>query len=302
MSRAKPASAAPGPRKLPRRPASALAEKWTRIDGVDVFYRESPRPPADARVMAHVHGFGLSGRYLLPTAERLADEFHTYVPDLPGFGRSGKRRDMLDIPDLARATADFFDDRGVEKATLVGNSMGCPVILEFAHHYPERIDRAVLVSPAGGLFNQPLRRAIRQLTTDAPREPVKMARVAVPDYVRFGVPSTTRMFKALVSYPSLERLLELRIPTLVVLGERDPLLPHAHRVGEIASQTDTHVLIVLLEGAAHAINFSHPEQLAHIIRTFMDDLPMKNDPAWPADVRLYEVHRGAHHPPAKDAG
>ncbi|MFB7891269.1 alpha/beta fold hydrolase [Microbacterium sp. NPDC056044] len=298
MSSSKP-TPEPGGRKLPRRPASELAEKWTRIDGVDVFYRESPNPTKDERVMAHVHGFGLSGRYLLPTAERLADEFHTYVPDLPGFGRSGKRKDMLDIPDLARAAVDFFDDRGVEKATLVGNSMGCPVIIEFAHRYPERIDRAVLVSPAGGLFNQPLRRAIKQLSQDAPREPVKMARVAVPDYVRFGVPSTMRMFRSLTQYPSLQRLLEMRIPTLVVLGERDPLLPHAHRVDEIASQTDSHVLVVLLEGAAHAINFSHPGQLAHVIRHFMDDLPIENDPAWPGHVRLYEVHRGTHHPPAQ---
>lgn len=297
-----PSSASPAgkPRKLPRRPASTLAEKWTRIDGVDVFYRESPAPTADSRVMAHVHGFGLSGRYLLPTAERLSDEFHTYVPDLPGFGRSGKRKDMLDIPDLARAAVDFFDDRGVEKATLVGNSMGCPVIIEYAHRYPERIDRAVLVSPAGGVYNQPLRRAIAQLTKDAPREPTRMATVAVPDYVRFGVPSTMRMFRSLTQYPSLQRLLEMRIPTLVVLGERDPLLPHAHRVDEIASQTDTHVLVVLLEGAAHAINFSHPDQLAHVIRLFMDDQPIENDPAWPGHVRLYEVHRGKHHPPKKD--
>lgn len=289
---------APVARKLPRKPASTLAEKWTRVDGVDVFYRESPDPPAGARVLAHLHGFGLSGRYLLPTAEKLSDEFHTYVPDLPGFGRSGKRKDMLDIPDLAHAAADFFDDRGVDKVSLVGNSMGCPVILEFAHHYPERIERAVLVSPAGGAFNQPLRRAIAQLAKDAPREPTRMAKVAVPDYVRFGIPSTTRLFKALTQYPSLERLLSLKIPSLVVLGEKDPLLPHAHRVDEVASQTDSHILVVLLEGAAHAINFSHPDQLAHVIRLFMDDKPIENDPEWPGHVRLYEVHRGVNHPPA----
>ena len=292
-----PESARHRVRRTPRKPASALAERWTMIDGVDVFYRESPRPPADARVMAHIHGFGLSGRYLLPTAERLADEFHTYVPDLPGFGRSGKKRDMLDIPDLARAAADFLEDRGVAQATLVGNSMGCPVIIEFAHRFPERMDRAVLVSPAGGLFNQPLRRAMGQLSRDAPREPTRMARVAVPDYVRFGVPSTMALFKALTQYPSLQRLLEMRIPTLVVLGERDPLLPGSHRVNEIASQTDSHVLVVLLEGAAHAINFSHPDQLAHIIRLLMDDQPIVSDPSWPGDARVFEVHRGKHHPP-----
>lgn len=292
-----PESAKHRVRRTPRKPASALAEKWTTIDGVEVFYRESPRPPEDGRVMAHIHGFGLSGRYLLPTAERLADEFHTYVPDLPGFGRSGKRKDMLDIPDLAHAARDFLDDRGVEKATLVGNSMGCPVIIEFAHSYPERIERAVLVSPAGGLHNQPLRRAIGQLSQDATREPTRMARVAVPDYVRFGVPSTVALFRALTQYPSLERLLELKIPTLVVLGERDPLLPGGHRVNEIASQTDSHVLVVMLEGAAHAINFSHPYQLAHVIRLFMEDKPIVSEPQ--LNVRVFEIHRGAHHPEPK---
>ena len=135
-------------RRHPRRPHSALAERWALVDGVDVFYRESPTPPA-GRVMMHVHGFGLSGRYLLPTAERLADEFHTLVPDLPGFGRSGRATGGLDVPDLAHAAARFLDDRGIERVTLVGNSMGCPVICEFAHHYPDRLERAVIVSPAG---------------------------------------------------------------------------------------------------------------------------------------------------------
>ena len=118
-----------------------------------------------------------------------------------------------------------------------------------------------------------------------------MARVAVPDYVRFGVPSTTRLFRALTQYPSLQRLLEMQIPTLVVLGERDPLLPGTHRINEIASQTDTHVLVVLLEGAAHAINFSHPDELAHIIRLFMDDRADREQP------RLAEPGEGLRDPP-----
>jgi pimeloyl-ACP methyl ester carboxylesterase len=284
----------------PRKPASALAERWTMIDGVDVFYRESANPP-EARVMTHVHGFGLSGRYLLPTAELLADEFHTLVPDLPGFGRSGKAHASLDIPDLAHATARFLDDRGIRTASLVGNSMGCPVIVEFAHHYPERIERAVLVSPAGGIHNQPLRRAVGQLATDGGREPRKMITVATPDYLRFGVPSTFKMFRALTRYPSLQRLLELTIPTLVVLGTRDPLLPGPARIKEVASQEKNHVLLVVLEGAAHAINYSHPAELAHIIRLFMDDRPIVDLPG-SKGMRVFELHRGEHHPPAKSDG
>ncbi|MEI5584705.1 MULTISPECIES: alpha/beta fold hydrolase [unclassified Agromyces] len=286
-------------RSVARRRVSRLAERWTTVDGVRVFYRESVSPP-DAPVMMHVHGFGLSGRYLVPTAERLADEYHTLVPDLPGFGRSGGAADALDVPDLAHAAARFLDARGIERATLVGNSMGCPVICEFAYHYPDRIDRAVLVSPAGGVFNQPLRRAMAQIGRDGPREPPRLMGVVTPDYLRFGVPSTVRMFRALTQYPSLERMLALRIPTLAVLGDRDPLIPGSKRVDEVASRTDHHVLIVQIEGAAHAINFSHPGELSHVIRLFMHDRPIVDDPDSPGHARVYEIHRGTHHPPPRE--
>jgi len=285
-------------RRLPRHPASALAERWTTIDGVDYFYRESQNPP-DAPAMLHLHGFGLSGRYLLPTAERLQDEFHTYVPDLPGFGRSMKPRKPLDVPGLAHAAARFMDDREIDSATLVGNSMGCPVILEFAHHYPGRIDRAVLVSPAGGMHNQPLSRAMAQLARDGGREPSALVRVATPDYLRFGVSSTARMFNALMHYPSLERLLDLDVRTLVVLGDQDPLMPSPARVKEVAGHIANQALLVVIEGAAHAINFSHPGELANVIRQFMADRPIVDDPDSPGNARSYELHRGTVQPPAE---
>jgi pimeloyl-ACP methyl ester carboxylesterase len=278
---------------------SGLSERWTSNDGVKVFYRESSGPPGAAPMM-HLHGFGLSGRYLLPTAELLAGEFRTLVPDLPGFGRSGRPRQPLDVPELAQAAAAFLDDRGIEKVTLVGNSMGCAVICEFAHLYPERLERAVLVAPAGGLHNQPLPRALRQLARDGIREPLGLMQVAVPDYLRFGVPSTLRMFRALTRYPALDRLLQLHIPTLVVLGSADPLMPAPPRVKEVAGQIDNSVLLVVIHGAAHAINFSHPGELANVIRQFMSDEPIVDDPDSPGQARVYEIHRGVHLPGPTD--
>jgi pimeloyl-ACP methyl ester carboxylesterase len=280
------------------RSESSLAERWTKVDGIDIFYRESPEPP-DAPVMMHMHGFGLSGRYLLPTAELLRDDFHTLVPDLPGFGRSGNAPKPLDVPDLAHAAARFLDDRGIESATLVGNSLGCAVIVEFAYTYPDRLDRAILVSPAGGVQNQPMPRAVRQLTHDGIREPVRLLSVAVPDYLRFGVPSTMRLFRALTQFPALDRLLAVKVPTLAVLGSRDPLMPSPDRVQEIARREENHVLLVVIDGAAHAINFSHPGELANVIRLFMADKPIVDDPDSPGHARAYELHRGIHLPRQK---
>jgi pimeloyl-ACP methyl ester carboxylesterase len=280
-------------RRTPKRPQSNLAERWTTVDGVDVFYRESPNPPPGAPAMMHVHGFGLSGHYLLPTAQLLDGDFHILVPDLPGFGRSGRRsRRELDVPDLAHAAARFLDDRHIERVTLVGNSMGCPVICEFAHLYPERLERAVLVSPAGGLHNQPLVRAMAQLAKDGGREPRNMVGVAAPDYFRFGLTSTAKMFGALMRYPTLERLLALPVPTLAVIGDRDPLMPDLDRVHAVVEHIDSHVLVVVIEGAAHAINFSHPGELAHVIRQFMADQPITDDPDSPGRAKVVELHRG----------
>jgi pimeloyl-ACP methyl ester carboxylesterase len=285
-----------GTRRRFSRPTSRLAERWTTIDGVDVFYRESPHPHPDKPVMVHLHGFGLSGQYLLPTAEALAEEFHTLVPDLPGFGRSGNAIEPLTVPELAHAAAAFLDTQGIDKVTLVGNSMGCPVICEFAYEYPERLERAILVSPAGGVTNQPLPRAVRQLSHDGLREPVRLLRVAVPDYLRFGVPSTFRMFRALTQYPALDRLLALDLPMLVVAGSRDPLMPGPARIREVAGQVEHRAVFVVIDGAAHAINFSHPGELSNVIRQFMADLPIVDDPNSPGDARAYELHRGLHAP------
>lgn len=293
MAATEPISSRHRVRRTPKHPQSRLAERWTTVDALDVFYRESPDPRPGAPVMMHVHGFGLSGRYLLPTAELLDGDFHILVPDLPGFGRSGRRsRRELDVPDLARAAARFLDDRDVERVTLVGNSMGCPVICEFAHLYPERLERAILVSPAGGLHNQPLVRAMAQLARDGGREPRNMVGVAAPDYFQFGLTSTAKMFNSLMRYPTLQRLLEIPVPTLAVIGDRDPLMPPLARVHEVVAHIDTNVIVVVIQGAAHAINFSHPGELAHVIRRFMTDQPITDDPDSPGLARVVEFHRG----------
>ncbi|HEU5000091.1 MAG TPA: alpha/beta hydrolase [Lapillicoccus sp.] len=284
------------PRRLSK-PSAVLAEHWTSLDGVSVFYRESPGP-ASGPVMTHLHGFGMSGAYLVPTAERLAGEYHTLVPDLPGFGRSGNPGRPMDVTDLADAAAAFLDDRGIATTTLVGNSMGCAVITEFARLHPDRLERAVLVAPAGGLHNQPLQRALRQLARDGVREPPRLVPVAVPDYLRFGVPSTLRLFRALTQFPALDRLLAMRVPTMAVIGDRDPLMPGPERLREVAGQTTNHALLVVIEGAAHAVNFSHPDELANVIRQFMADQPIVDDPDAPGVARSYELHRGTLLPPA----
>lgn len=254
--------------------STALQDRWVIADGTPVFVRVA-EPDPSSPLIVHVHGFAISGRYMVPTAELLADEFRTCVPDLPGFGRSPRPDGPITIPGLADTLAGLLDAMGVESATVVGNSLGCAVLSAFAERHPTRLERAVLVSPAGGIHSQPLLRALAQLTVDATREPPSMARVAVPDYMSFGLIGSAKLFLAMTRFPALEALLHMTVPILAVLGARDPLLPPARRVRQVQGQLGPHMTVAVLRDAAHAINFSHPRELAGLIRDFVSDTPLR---------------------------
>jgi pimeloyl-ACP methyl ester carboxylesterase len=240
--------------------------------------------------VVHLHGFAISGEYLMPTARLLARRWVNVVPDLPGYGRSQRRDRVLDIPELGEALMTVLDQLGIDQAVLVGNSMGCPVALEVAHAAPERVHSLVLVSPAGGVQNQPLVRALGQLARDVLRESPRMFPVALPDYVKFGPLNGLRLFHELTLFPSLERLVNSTVPTLAVLGVRDPLMPTPARVREVVPESPGLVAVALIDHAAHAVNFSHPEELAALIETFLDG-GSYDDAHLPEGVRVVLVHR-----------
>jgi pimeloyl-ACP methyl ester carboxylesterase len=244
-----------------------LEERWTEVDGTRIFYRAAD---ADGPPLIHVHGFAISGSYLLPTARLLARDYTTYVPDLPGYGRSDSPPRALDIPGLADALMAFMDAIGVERANFIGNSMGCSVISSVARRHSERIDHAVLVSPAGGPHNMPFAKGAAQLLLDGLREPPSMLRAAIPDYIRFGPLNAVTLLQALVQYPTLDRFLTMDTPTLAVLGSRDPLQPSRARVEEIAKECADWLSVAVIRGAPHAVNYGHADELAVLVRAFLE--------------------------------
>jgi len=256
---------------VPRRVLSPLVPGWVIVDGLPMYHRSFPGDgDATRSPLVHVHGFGISGSYLEPTAARLAAKYPTYVPDLPGMGRSVPPDRPHDLPALARALIAYCDAVDVERATFVGNSLGCPIIIEVASRFPDRIERAVLVSPAGGPNNQPMSRALKQMMLDGPREEMSMIPIAARDYLRFGVMRSWALFQAMLAYPTLERLRDLRVPTLVIGGDRDPLVDF-ERVGVFSGLPL--VDVVKVQGA-HALNYSRPEILAALIDAHIEGRPL----------------------------
>jgi pimeloyl-ACP methyl ester carboxylesterase len=270
---------------MPRRPIPPLRPGWLIIDDVPVYHRTAVAAGDAAPALVHVHGFGISGTYLEPTAARLATRYRTYVPDLPGMGRSHRPERPLDLPGLARALIAYCDAVDVERATFVGNSLGCPILIEVAATFPDRIEKVVLVSPAGGPNNQPLARALRQMAVDATREPIKLVPIAVRDYLTFGLLRGWSLFQAMTRYPTLERLDALTAPTLVIAGMRDPLVrvDRAHVFSGLP-----HVAAVQVSGA-HALNFSRPELIAHLIEAHVEGRELAAPLGSPHVVEAVEI-------------
>jgi pimeloyl-ACP methyl ester carboxylesterase len=270
---------------MSRKPVAPLTPGWVIVDGLPVFHRSFVGAGAEAEAMVHVHGFGISGTYLEPTAALLAPRYRTYVPDLPGFGRSVRPERGLDLPGLARAVISYCDAVGVEQPILIGNSLGCPIIVELATTFPDRIKRAVLVSPAGGPNNQPLGRALAQMVMDGSREQPSMLPIAARDYLRFGAIRSVSLFRAMTRYPTLERLPHLVVPTLVIAGLRDPLvkLANAPRLSVLP-----HVDVVTIAGA-HALNYSDPQLVAELIEAHISGEPLATETGLRAGVEVVSI-------------
>jgi pimeloyl-ACP methyl ester carboxylesterase len=295
-----------GPVRIPGRvPVAPLQPEWLIVDQLPLFHRyhipdpgrsdHGPSVPGPAEAIVHIHGFGISGTYLEPTAAVLASSYRSYVPDLPGMGRSMRPKHGLNLQGLARAVIDYCDAVGVEKPILVGNSLGCPIIIEVAASFPDRVKSAVLVSPAGGPNNQPLGRALRQMAQDGLREPHAMLPIATRDYLRFGVLQSLSLFKAMTSYPTLENLPLLDVPTLVIAGARDPLVRFSNAFVLAALP---HVSAVKVPGA-HALNFSTPELVAELIQAHLTGQPLLQGALADGVAEMVEVYKAKPPPPGR---
>ena len=101
-------------------------------------------PPAVA-----LHGLGGTKGSFLPTVAALAGRFRVIAVDLPGFGDSDKPIGAAyDAPYFARATIDLLDALELDRAHLIGNSLGGRIALEVGLRHPDRVGRLGLLAPA----------------------------------------------------------------------------------------------------------------------------------------------------------
>jgi pimeloyl-ACP methyl ester carboxylesterase len=272
------------------------------IDGERVAYRLAGEGP----VLLLVHGMAgssLTWRHVLP---KLAERFTVLAPDLLGQGESDKPRGEYSLGAHANTLRDLTDALGVERATLVGQSLGGGVAMQLAYQFPERCERLVLVD-SGGLGRE-VTFYLRMLTLPGfeavfplfctPRLRDAGSRVAAwlgrtgvrstparqeiwRSYGSLADPASRRAFfrslrdvidfqgQAVSALSKLHRAAQL--PTLIVWGARDPFIPVSHALA--AHQAIPGSRLEIFEGVGHYPHCEAPERFVEVLVDFVESTP-----------------------------
>ena len=248
---------------------------YTNVAGENIFYVHHQGDPKGQRALVFVHGAGGSHLHWPPQLRRLAGA-NTYGLDLPGHGQS-EGQGRTSISAYADFVAAFLEILGLEKVTLVGHSMGGATALDFALRYPEKLAGLVLVGSGARLrvaptilngIHQDFEAVVRLIcdyafSLDAPEQLKREGRRQMgqthPD-VLYGD------FAACDAFDVMDRLGEIRCPTLAICGTADRLTPPKYstylRDNIPAAQ------LVLIEGAGHMVMLEQPEAVSRAIADF----------------------------------
>jgi pimeloyl-ACP methyl ester carboxylesterase len=291
---------------------TATAETIT-LHGHPVSYRLSGEGPP----VLLIHGIASAADTWREVIPFLAERHTVLASDLLGHGESAKPRGDYSLGAYASGLRDLMIAVGIDRATVVGHSLGGGIAMQFAYQFPERCERLVLSSSGGlGRAVHPLLRAaslpgselvlpliagpwVRDAGGAVGRFLGRLGLQAGPDVAEFarGYSSladleTRRAFIHTVRSviePTGQRVsardrlyLASEVPSLIIWGERDPIIPAHH--GERAADEMPGSRFELIEGAGHFPHLDDPRQFAEAIADFIADTE-------PADVDVEQIRQ-----------
>jgi len=233
--------------------------------------------PQDAPTIVLVHGSGLSGQYMIPTARKLSPYFRVYVPDIPGYGDSGDPGEILGVPEMAEWLVDWMEVIGLEQASFLGNSFGCQVIADIAARYPERVEAALLQGPTTPPAERSAFWQFVRWRQNQPYNPEWLADITDEDYEKAGAVRLVRSFMFQLTDRIEDKAPMIEAPTLVMRGELDPIT--RQDFSEMLVDRLPRGRLHIIPDEAHTLVFTSPEPIVEATRAFLAEL----DTAGPGD-------------------
>jgi 2-hydroxy-6-oxonona-2,4-dienedioate hydrolase len=204
-------------------------------------------------MIALVPGLGLSHRYFA--------RLRPLLPEAQALDLNGSSLDEL--------TASL--GLAVRPGTLlVANSLGAQVATELAVRSPEKVRGLVLTGPTWDPAAPSVPGQLIRLLLDSYRELPSLVPVALLDYARRGPRQILAAAQAMLRHPMAERLAAVTAPVVVVRGSRDPIVGQAWAEQAAAAPADGRLVVV--EGAAHAVDWSHPRAVLEVVQELEQSL------------------------------
>jgi len=236
---------------------SAVQEFTVEVEGRELKILSRGRGP---ETFVLVPGIGVSPRYFVPLARELAAFGAVHSVELPGFGSTRAPRMALSMQDFAQLVRAALDAAGVGPAVLVGHSMGCQITAEMTAAHPALTRALVLLGPT---TNRKERSALQQgwrLFQDTLREPPQVNFVVLSDYARSSKRWYLTTVPEMVGHRLEETLAKIDVPTLVLRGEHDPIVPREW-TAELG-RACPYARIAEVPGEAHVAMFRRPRTVA----------------------------------------
>ncbi|HEX9413078.1 MAG TPA: alpha/beta hydrolase [Ktedonobacterales bacterium] len=265
-----------GPTATSAAAAHVRTERTVDVRGLATHLFEAGAPQAPA--LLYLHGTFL-GNLWLDFHATLAERFHVYAVDIPGFGLTDRPDWMRDMSDYVLYLRDLLQTLELERPIVVGHSLGGWMALELAVWYPERVGKLVLSNAAGiRVKGAPLADMFAMNAQEllavcfdnvAAAAPLIPAEVSV-DYIldQYRQRTTLAALAWNPHYdPKLERRLErVTCPTLIIWGENDRLIPAVY--GETLHRLISGSQLVQLAGTGHMPMFELPAQWCQAVADF----------------------------------
>jgi len=240
-----------------------MSELWLDVGGAPMYARVF----GDGSPVVLLHGYGVSGTYMLPLARRLATSHRVLVPDLPGQGKSDPRPGLRTVRELADAFGEWLEAAALDAPAVVANSLGCQVATELAVRAPDRLGPLVLVGPTVDPARRRGRHQLFAALRDSAREPLQLVAIAAADDLGVGLRRLVATARAALDDRIEDRLPLVEQPAVVVRGGADEFVSAAW-AEQVASLLPDGRLVVV-PGEPHAVHFTHPAAVARIVRELL---------------------------------
>jgi len=260
-----------------------MAVKTTEIDGNKIRYLEEG---TSKNTLILLHGLGASAERWEDVIPLFAKKFRVIVPDLIGFGYSDKPSIDYTTDYFAEFMSKFVEKVGIKEMSIIGSSLGGQIAAEFIINQNADVKKLVLVSPSGVMkhstpaLNAYISAALYPNTDSALNAFQAMSgRKKIDEKIVSGFIERMQLPNAKMAFMSTllglsnskvitEKLQLITIPTLIVWGENDPVIPIEYAQSFVSGINDCRFYKMI--GCAHTPYVEKPEKFFQIVSDFLN--------------------------------